>query len=122
MAIEITYGEIKNQDFVKGLRKLVDCSDIKNVAVLLRIVKIYKAIVAADKDCSDVHQKLLDQHGTKNEDGSVNIINIEQFANDYGQLMKSSITIDEDPVKFNDVSAAKLSPADIAALDKIVTV
>jgi hypothetical protein len=122
MAIEITYGEIKNQDFVKGLRKLVDCPDIKNVSVLLRIVKIYKAIVAAEKDCTEVHHKLLEQHGTKEETGNYKLINLDQFAADYKVLMETKLLIEEDPVKFNDVIAAKLSPSDIAALDKLVTI
>ena len=120
MPIKLTYKDIRNPDFSKGLKKLADCSDIKNVSVLLKIVKMYKAVANAEKDCVAVNQKLLDQHGTREED-QYKIVNVEGFNKDIEELLKTEFEIECDPIKFNDILAAKLAPSDIHALEQLIS-
>lgn len=118
--LTLTYRDVRHPDFPKAIRKLAECSDIKSVAVLLRIVKAYGAIVAAEKECLDVQKKLYEQYGTKQEDGTTKLVNPEDFEKGLEELLKTPFEIDIDAFKFNDLLPAKLSAVDVNALGCLV--
>jgi hypothetical protein len=120
MSTLLTYKDIRHPDFGPAIKKLAQCAEFKNVALLLKVAKSYKVIVEAEKDCVAVQQKLLTQHGTRQEDGSFKIINLEQFEKDNEELLKTEVLLETDPYKINDLLPAKLHAADISALGPLV--
>lgn len=120
MSVALTYGQIRHPDFTEAIKKIAKCSDYKNVALMLRIYAAYKVIVEAEKSCMDVQNKLLEQHGTKQEGRAYKIINQEAFDADTKALMETEFCIEGDGFKFNDLVPAKLCPADLVALGHLV--
>jgi hypothetical protein len=120
MSVMLTYQDIRHPDFPKAMRKLAECSDIKNVGILLRIFKAYKAVADAEKECLTTLQKLLAQYGTRKEDGNFEILQHDEYKKAADELMAVTFEIDGEPLKFNDIVAAKLCAVDIHALGPLI--
>jgi len=121
MSLTLTYREIYDPGFSAALKKLADCSEIKNVSTLLRLVKVNKTLLATVKECTEIHQKLLDQYGARQENNTYKIINVDEYNAAFEQLMKTELEVEGDPFKFNDLLPAKPSATDLTALGILVS-
>jgi len=122
VSLTLTYRDLRNPDFMKAIRKVVECTEIKSVPTLLRIVKVYKTIADADAACTDVQKKLLRQHGILKQDGTYDLPNRAAFDDAFDELLKTEFQIEGDPIKYNELLLAKLNAADIVALGVLITV
>lgn len=118
--LTLTYELIDNPDFQAAIRKIGECTEIKNVAIMLRLIKTYGACVAATKDMNNVKAKLASQYGTDNGDGTFKILNPEDFKKGIEELQKTEFQVDTDAFKYNDLLPAKPSAVDVIALGPIV--
>jgi hypothetical protein len=120
MPVKLTYKDIRHPDFIPAIRKLGSCSDIKNVTLMKNIVKAYRVIVEAEKDCMEVGRKLMDQYGAVQENGQHKILEPVAFEKANNELLATEFHVEVEPFKYNDLVPAKLSAVDVVALGELI--
>lgn len=123
--IELKYKTLNNPDFGKALRKLLDSEDIKKADVLAKIARIYKGIANADQERVELHQKLVKNYGLQDPESKTQKFYIpasqqDAFDEQFKILMDTVVAIDQEPLKVSEISAVKLTAADISGLDSIL--
>ncbi len=121
MGIAMKYENLRHPDFAKAFKKIADCSDIKDSNVMVRIAKTARSIYEQEKIIGSVHQKLLEQHGTRQEDGTYKLKDVEAFTTAYVTLLETPFELELEPFKLKDLMVpAKLNASDLAALGPLV--
>lgn len=131
--ITISYGQLRNQNFVNGAHKLGRCVDFDSPKVLFSVSKIYSKITEEMKAADDIYVPMLDKYAQKNDKGQYLCVpgdaskvlikdGLEtEWQEKEKEFLSIDFAIDRPKLNLTEVAKAKLSPMEINALEPILT-
>lgn len=129
--IKITCGHLRSDPFQVSISKIVNASGLEaKVAYnVMRLAKeLEKNMVELQKEWVALLGKYVQKDGTKwklNEEKTdfmfIEGVDVEEAKTVVKAYLAREIEIDREPLKLEDLSAAKISPADISVLEPILT-
>ncbi len=130
--LKVTYGQLRDQNFARGVMKLANCAQLKSPKVAYNVAKLNARFVEEAKLADELYNKLIDQYAKKTEDGKLEphdgrpgtFFIPEERTAEWGEKLKEfhaiSFEVDRPALNLDEVMVAQISPAEISALEPIL--
>lgn len=130
---KLTYKELRDPQFRNAMLKLSNCSEYKDHKVAHNIMRMAKVLERELKRTQDDWIVLAEKYIQRTENGAfkmnetktdfawaegVDKTTAEAAIEEFG---KKEVVVERFKLKLDDIAPAKLSPADLAALEPLVT-
>jgi hypothetical protein len=131
--LTVTYGQLRDQVFGRALTKLANCSGFKSPKVTFNIAKINRRVLDEAKLADEVYQKLVRQYCRLDEKGEIEphegrpgtFVIPEERGDEWkaklAEFHAISFEMDRPRIALEDVSPAQLSPAEVMALEPLLS-
>lgn len=129
--IKLTYKDIYERGLSLAWQKLATCNQFK-FPTMYAVSKIESKLQKASKEADALRTKLVDKFAERDEKGEIKVpvpgqVTIvadkrDEFQKEMDQWNAIEVVVDREPLKLTDkdVEAAKLSAADLVALEALV--
>jgi hypothetical protein len=130
--MELTYGELRQSNFTRGLLKIANCPQLKSPKLAYNVAKITAKCNDELTLANTMHEKLVDQYAKKDETGKLEPFNgrpgtffiPEENAKEWEAKLTEfnsiSFQIDRPGLQLEEVMIAELTPAEIGALEALL--
>lgn len=131
--LKVTYGQLRNDNFKRGLTKVANCSQFKSPKLLYNIAKISAKIQDESKLADDIYQKLINEYAEKDENGALKPHNgqvgtffipdaaVEVWTTKINEFHAVAIEIDRPAMALDDLLPAQLTPLELSALEPLIS-
>lgn len=129
---KLSYQELRDQNFLAAMGKIVGCSEYKDIKVSYNIGRMKTVIDQKLKKSQEEWLELANPAVEKDERGNFKVdrekgtllfkegIDAEEMQKKIEEFTKREVIIERFKLKLDDLAPAKLSPADLSVLEPMI--
>ena len=131
--LTVTYGQLRDSNFGRAISKLANFNGYKSPQVAYNVAKINRRLLDEAKLAEELYRQLVERYADKTEDGKIKPVEgrgpdsfmipdavSEEWGAKVTEYHAIAFEIDRPRIGLDGVADAKLTPAEIMALDPVL--